>query len=139
MAARSSRRYAGKSPRVDPFGLTGRPKKIETTLKDCLRWAQLRSARRGHSPPEFTVRFLLKLWERQGGRCALTGARLVCLARSPLGVTLDRIDPRKSYTRRNTAIVARWANAAKGEFSAEHFQKLCRQAVRFQYAHRRDV
>jgi hypothetical protein len=110
-------------------------KQIEKKLKDCLRWAAIRSERRGRPPPDFTLRFLLKLWERQGGRCPYTGARLSCDPNSPLGATLDRIDPMKPYTRRNTVIVARWANAAKGEHTVKDFHKLCRQAVRFQYAH----
>jgi hypothetical protein len=71
---------------------------IQKNLKDCLRWAGVRSEQRGDPPPNFTLRFLLRLWERQGGRCALTGARLTCRARAPLGVTLDRIDPNKPYT-----------------------------------------
>src|SRR6476659_644524 len=96
-------RHRSEKASIDAFGLTIRPDKIENKLKDCLYWAARRSGKRGHPPPELTLRFLLRLWNLQGGRCALTGAPLTCRARSPLGATLDRIDPTKPYTRRNTA------------------------------------
>jgi len=111
-----------------------RPRSVKSQLKDCLRWAQVRSQARGLPEPEFDVAFLMRKWNAQNGRCALTGAPLSCIPHDPYGVTLDRIDPAKPYTRRNTALVARWANAAKGEGSIADFHKQCRQAVRGYYA-----
>jgi hypothetical protein len=75
--------------------------------------------------------FLLKLWERQRGRCYLTGLPLCTRARHPLMATLDRKNPKKPYTKRNTGIAARFANFAKGEVSVADFHRLICVAAPF--------
>jgi hypothetical protein len=71
-----------------------------------------------------TLRYLLALWHRQNGCCYLTGLPMNLRPRHPLMVTVDRINPRRGYTRRNVALAARWANSAKGEYSADDFHLL---------------
>jgi hypothetical protein len=115
------------------FGL--RPvKRLPTVawrLKTNLHWAVLRARLRGDEPPTITLPFLLKLWERQRERCYLTGLPLCTRARHPLMITLDRKNPKKPYTKRNTGIAARWANSAKGEFTAADFHCLVLGAAPF--------
>jgi hypothetical protein len=89
----------------------------------CLRWAKIRAQQHGDSPPDIDLPFLLRLWERQRGRCYLTGMPLCTQARHPLMITLDRKNPNRPYTKRNTGIAARWANAAKGEFTVTEFHR----------------
>jgi len=50
--------------------------------------------------------------------------------RVPHSPSLDRIDPRKGYTKRNVQVVAWWYNQAKGEYTDEEVLHLCRLVVK---------
>lgn len=100
---------------------------IRKKLNDCLRWAAIRSGNRGWPRPEFTVEDLIRLWEKQRGLCALTGAPLEMSG--PNGATLDRRDPKRYYTHRNVLIVTSRANRAKSDMTMREFRDLCRQVL----------
>lgn len=68
------------------------------------------------------------MWERQRGRCALTGVMMEM--RGPHGVTLDRIDPTRGYYRDNVVLVTLRANQAKGNMTMREFRQLCRQVLK---------
>lgn len=105
---------------------------LRSKLKDCLRWATIRSERVGRMPPEVTLDDLFQLWVAQKGRCALTDIALQM--KGPFGVTIDRIDPRGGYERGNVALVTKRANGAKGDMTLEEFAQLCKEFLR---VHRR--
>ena len=69
--------------------------KLEAKLRSCLRFAQIRSEIRGNPKPQVTVRWLLKLWQRQRGICPIFHLKMTM--KGSLGVTLAM-----SKTRRNT-------------------------------------
>jgi hypothetical protein len=101
---------------------------LNTKLKDCLRWAHKRCHSKGSAPPRVTLRWLHKLWIRQGGRCWLTGVPMEM--KGPFSVTLDQIRPSRGYYYDNTALVTRRANLAKGDMTMREFRKVCRQVLR---------
>ena len=71
---------------------------------------------------------LLKLLERQGYRCALTGRYL-----RPDYCSLDHIMPRKhggQHALANCQLVCPEANGAKGSMTQAEFLQLCREVVR---------
>ena len=80
------------------------------------------------------------LWASQGGRCAVTGAKMdhtytaeKMRVAKDLNASLDRIDPDKGYVPGNTRLVCWFVNAMKGPRSdavfAERIQLLA-QALR---------
>src|SRR5262245_2386250 len=101
---------------------------LRTKLKDCLRWAQIRCKNRDRPAPQITLAWLQRQWERQGGRCAWTGAKMEMSG--PLGVTLDRINPARFYQRDNVVLATMGANRAKGDMTTLEFRRLCRQVLR---------
>ncbi|MBY5351190.1 hypothetical protein [Rhizobium leguminosarum] len=68
------------------------------------------------------------LWERQGGRCALTGKKFELRSQEMGGiwedkVSLDRIDNNFGYSAANVQLVTQFANRARGNMSCEEARK----------------
>ena len=97
------------------------PANVTRKLKDCLRWAQIRTGNRAWLPPcDLTVRSLAAMLKRQRNRCALT--RLSLTLSGPQSMSIDRIDGPKGYRRRNVRLVAKFANSARGQMSDAAFK-----------------
>ncbi|TFV74184.1 hypothetical protein E4K64_19575 [Bradyrhizobium frederickii] len=73
--------------------------------------------------------YLKRLWRRQKGCCALTGAPLEFSG--PFGVTIDRTTPARGYTKRNVRLVGRSANAAKYGMTTAEFHCFIIQSYRW--------
>lgn len=80
-----------------------------------------------YGPSNLTPEYLKTVWESQNGICPYTGY-LMKLPRStqafdirgsPLGASLDRIDPSRGYVIGNVEFVCLSANLAKNSFSKE--------------------
>ena len=84
-------------------------------------------------PREFNlvVNEILKLWDRQGGRCAVTkipleiGVDAWCL-RQP---SIDRIDHDKGYTIDNIRLTCLWVNVARGKWADNQLLEMCKILV----------
>lgn len=87
---------------------------------------------------------LLKMLQKQNGRCALTGVPLTFVTKktikkagaigdpkecSPTNVSIDRINPNLGYLSNNVQLVTNYANKAKGEMQQNEFLKFCRMVV----------
>jgi hypothetical protein len=74
-----------------------------------------------------------RLFQRQRGRCALTGLPLVLKAPgSSTSASLDRIDSREPYCLGNVQWLHKDVNLMKRDFSTERFLELCSAVVRYQ-------
>jgi hypothetical protein len=100
---------------------------LKSKLRDCLRWAQLRCEARGRPQPQITLASLSKMWDRQRGRCALTGTPMEMSG--SFSATIDRINPTRGYCRDNVVLVTLRANQAKGNMTMREFRRLCRQVL----------
>jgi hypothetical protein len=63
-----------------------------------------------------TLRDLMGIWEKQSGRCALTGLEMLTRVRSPYSASVDRIDSKGIYEIGNVQLVCVAANYAKCGF-----------------------
>lgn len=85
--------------------------------------------------------YLQRLWVNGDGKCALTGIRFSCdgadsAARRPFAPSLDRIDRRKGYIKRNVRIVCVAVNMALftwGENVFDEVVKARRDVLALQY------
>ena len=75
---------------------------------------------------DLTVEDILELWERQSGRCALSGVLLThqrdgadAKGRKEFNASLDRINPQGPYNRQNTQLVASRINTLKHTLSED--------------------
>lgn len=79
---------------------------------------------------EISKQFLKNLWERQDGKCALTGAVMdLYIGESYTKASLDQIEPGQGYTVQNVQLVTDWANRAKLQLSVEDFGKFILSAA----------
>ena len=70
---------------------------------------------------EITIDYLVSLWEKQQGRCALTGKKMIHKHNSPYTVSVDRIDSSVGYYEGNVQLVCQSVNLAKNGYSNEEF------------------
>lgn len=101
-------------------------------LMTLLLSAQNRSKKKG-MPFDLDIEWLLSLYEKQNGRCILTGIEFdistvpnKIRAYHPLSPSLDRIDPKGSYTKNNTRLVCTHINIALNSFGEDAFEKLAK-------------
>jgi hypothetical protein len=75
-----------------------------------------------------TVKFLLDLYDKQNGRCALSGVemtRIVGQGHVTTNASIDRIRPGKPYTKKNVRLVCSFVNNFRGNTSDKDFVWWC--------------
>lgn len=77
---------------------------------------------------DLTIDYLLYLWEKQNGQCALTGIPMTYKfyeGRVNTNLSVDRIDSTKGYSKDNVQLVCMAANQMKNDLSMEEFVEMC--------------
>ena len=84
------------------------------------RWSE-----KGDRGKEFdiTIDFLEKIYNKQDGKCAITGYDMKIEFRSPYSVSVDRINSAKGYIKTNVQLVCLSINFAKNDFSNKEIIK----------------
>jgi hypothetical protein len=81
----------------------------------------------GNENKEELVNFLIKLYEKQNGKCAISGVTLELQLGTdkplPNKCSLDRINSNNGYTPQNVWFVAWWVNAMKSDMSMDTFKE----------------
>ena len=77
---------------------------------------------------DLTLDYIMYLWEKQNGKCALTGIQMTYKfyeGRVNTNVSIDRIDSTKGYSKDNVQLVCMAANQMKNDLSMEEFVQMC--------------
>ena len=77
---------------------------------------------------DLTLDYLMYLWEKQKGLCALTGIPMTYKfyeGRVNTNLSVDRIDSTKGYSKDNVQLVCMAANQMKNDLSMEEFMNMC--------------
>jgi hypothetical protein len=96
------------------------------TVRSYLAYLRAKAVRRGGNC--ITLDELVALWDRQIGRCALSGWQLTTKLGSgnvPTNCSIDRIDPSQGYVLGNVQLVCRAVNVAKSDLAPDMFLLLC--------------
>ena len=112
-------------------------RKTYTTLKGQLRHrAKAARARavRFQLPFNIDADYLLELWEKQDGKCALSGIPFVLSdgsgsRKQPFRPSVDRIRPTRGYVRGNVRLVATIVNFGMNKWGLKDFLIMCRAVV----------
>lgn len=64
-----------------------------------------------------TVEDVVALWDKQNGRCAISGMPMAHEFKNLRSVSIDRIDSDLGYTLDNIQLVCQWVNYAKNRYS----------------------
>ena len=81
---------------------------------------------------DLTLDYLMYLWEKQGGKCALTGMQMTYKfyeGRVNTNLSVDRIDSTKGYSKDNVQLVCMAANQMKNDLSMEEFINMCESVL----------
>lgn len=77
---------------------------------------------------DLTLDYLMYLWEKQHGKCALTGIQMTYKfyeGRVNTNLSVDRIDSTKGYSKDNIQLVCMAANQMKNDLPMEEFVEMC--------------
>lgn len=86
---------------------------------------------------EIDVSDVVRVWNLQNGKCALTGwemTRILGQGVIPTNASIDRIDSSKYYSKNNIQLVCRCVNTAKSDLSVKEFIDLCKAVTEKYYA-----
>jgi len=103
-------------------------------MVETCRLARRRAARKGMEY-NLTVEFLEDMWNKQNGKCALTGLPMIIPVDRNDGKTLpftpsiDKIDVKKGYTKDNVRLLCHVVNSALNEYGDETFDKIAKAYV----------
>lgn len=97
-------------------------------------WASIKNgAKKRNIDFNITLEEAWELYEKQNGKCALTGRdlRLPEFANDNRTASLDRIDSSKEYSKENCQWIHKDLNRIKWILTNEDFIKLCREVVNY--------
>ena len=101
--------------------------KLTQALKGVRRRSKLKN-----NYTDIDLEFLMYLWNKQNGKCALTGMDMTYKfyeGRVNTNVSVDRIDSSKGYTRDNVQLVCMAANQMKNDLSMNEFVDMCERVI----------
>lgn len=98
------------------------------------RTTNFNNSRRIEGDSNLTMSFLLALYDKQEGKCAITGrklsmGRVASKGYEPDLLSVDRIDSTKGYTRDNVQFVTWQANVAKNRHTQKELLEFCRAVI----------
>lgn len=92
-----------------------------------------------YSDTDITLSYLKLLWDKQGGRCAISNLEMTIppntnrpvkhIIHRPFIASIDRIDSSKQYTKDNIQWVCLIANYAKNEFNESDVILFCKSVA----------
>lgn len=104
---------------------------MKTKLQSALKGAR-RRAKEHNKYIDIDLEFLYYLWNKQNGKCALTGIPLTYKfyeGRVNSNVSIDRIDSSKGYAKDNVQLVCMAANQMKNDLSQDEFLQMCQLVI----------
>lgn len=82
---------------------------------------------------DLDTEYLLYLWNKQKGECALTGIQMTYKfyeGRVNTNLSIDRIDSSKGYTRDNVQLVIMAANQMKNDLTLDELIDMCKKVIK---------
>jgi len=80
---------------------------------------------------DLTIDYIMTLWERQKGKCKLSGLPMTSgIGSGKMKVSIDRINSNKGYTKRNSQLVRTDVNIAKNDLAQKEFIKICKSVAK---------
>lgn len=81
---------------------------------------------------DFTVDFVWELFQRQNGKCALTGFDLAMGENAAKNtVSIDRINSQEGYLKNNTQLVHKDVNRIKNYYGEKYFYQICKAVTNY--------
>ena len=104
---------------------------LDSTLKARFNDAKQR-ARKHNIYNDLVIGDLYELWNKQNGKCALSGIDMTTnsyVGRVSTNISIDKIDPTKGYTKSNIQLVCSATNMMKGSLTMNEFIFFCKSIL----------
>ena len=101
--------------------------KLQQALKGTRRRSKIKNTYN-----DLDLEFIMYLWAKQNGKCAITGLDMTYKfyeGRVNTNVSIDRIDSSKGYTKDNVQLVCMVANQMKNDLTQSQLLDLCRMII----------
>lgn len=111
----------------------GPPERVPEDI--LLKWfkKRYRSKQSGASKKKIllsiTTNDIVDIYNKQSGRCLLTGFSFYPTNDKYSNLSFDRINPGEGYVKENIRLVTWWANIARSTMSDEEFREWCGRVV----------
>ena len=84
---------------------------------------------RGKRNPEIewdlTIEQAWQIYDKQEGKCALTGIKMTWAKNVPTNISIDRITPNGPYSMGNVQLVCRTINQSRGALEVDEYLDWC--------------
>ena len=83
-------------------------------------------------PFNITKEYLKELWDKQNGKCAISGIEMTfgqCNGRIPTNVSIDQINHKNGYTIGNVQLVCMAVNQMKSDMLMEDLYRFCKAII----------
>jgi hypothetical protein len=100
---------------------------LELYLIDRYHGCRSRSNRKGIQF-DLTVEFLKRLWDKQSGRCAITGINMthsILEGKIKTNLSVDKINAKLGYTQKNIQLVCNIVNIMKSDMDIKELKYFC--------------
>ena len=115
------------------YNIKVRPSNCRSKTPKVIHWTTIvKCAKVRNLELDITPEYVLELYHKQGGRCAISGVQLTWKTshRGSCTASLDRIDNSKGYLKGNVQWVHKHINYMKRTHSQEYFIELCKLVAR---------
>lgn len=89
-------------------------------------------SKRKNIPFNITKDYLKELWDKQNGKCAISGIKMTfeqCNGRTPTNVSIDQINHNDGYTINNIQLVCMAVNQMKSDLLIDDLYKFCEAII----------
>lgn len=89
-------------------------------------------SRRQNLPFDITKEYLKELWDKQDGKCAISGIKMSfeqCKGRTPTNVSIDQINHKNGYIMGNVQLVCMAVNQMKSDMEMEDLYMFCNAII----------
>ena len=86
-------------------------------------------AKKKNLPFTITKEYLKELWDKQNGKCAISGIEMtysLCEGRIPTNVSIDQINQNDGYTKDNIQLVCMAVNQIKSDLQMDDVYRFCK-------------
>jgi thiol-disulfide isomerase/thioredoxin len=103
--------------------------KRSKSYRSFLSYLMSKAKRRTDKEFNLTLNFLDELYQKQEGKCALTGRQLSHIPGDKNTISIDRIDSRKGYTQDNVQLLAKEVNILKWNLTTDELLQFCKEIL----------
>jgi hypothetical protein len=114
-----------KQPRLERkigLNISGWLRQCLNSTKRLQKYRNLRNLKTANN--DLTIEFLLELYNKQNGKCYISGIDLETKYNNVCSISIDRIDNNLGYLKENVILTCQWVNMGRSRCSISEFRAI---------------